>query len=73
MIERVGEVHILLCKIVLLFLYYICMACNLQAGGEENDGVGTSLKMKNRKVNIIFSDFWVKGKYQTKITTNGSI
>jgi len=45
----------------------------LQAGDEENDRVGTSLKMKNRKVNIIFSDFRVKEKYQRKITTAGSI
>jgi len=46
----------------------------LQAGDdEENDRVCTSLKMKNRKVNIIFSDFQVKEKYQRKITTAGSI
>lgn len=46
----------------------------LQAEDEENDRVvGTSLKMKNRKVNIIFSDFRVKEKYQRKITMARSI
>lgn len=45
----------------------------LKIRDEENDRVGTSLKMKNHKVNIIFSGFGVKEKYKRKITTTGSI
>jgi len=48
------EYHIII--LIDVYLY------GLQIGDEENDRVGTSLKMKNHKVNIIFSGFGVKEK-----------